>query len=198
MEDGGVGFEEYITKKYGRAAAKRFLGGKSQLDTTAERAGLTFKKDRKVFPSRRAHVLMEHLKSTFGDDSKEANAVMVALFRKYFEEGLNPNSLDTLRDILVEDVNILGNEDGDSLEIKIEKAMTAAEDEELLNDVLQKDSYHKSQGVNGVPFFIIEQFGGDGEANDTEKKKKRQPVTFSGAYPPDFIAQELEEMASDA
>eukprot|EP00553_Chaetoceros_curvisetus_P002815 CAMPEP_0204627108 /NCGR_PEP_ID=MMETSP0717-20131115/13044_1 /ASSEMBLY_ACC=CAM_ASM_000666 /TAXON_ID=230516 /ORGANISM="Chaetoceros curvisetus" /LENGTH=195 /DNA_ID=CAMNT_0051643243 /DNA_START=136 /DNA_END=723 /DNA_ORIENTATION=- len=195
MEDGGVEFEEYITKKYGRAAAKRFLGGKSQLDMTAEKVGITFAKDRKIFPSRRAHVLMEHIKSTFGDDSKEANSVMVALFRKYFEEGLNPNSMDTLRDI-VEGVNILGKGDGS----ETEKALAAAQDKELLNDVLQKDSYHKSQGVNGVPFFIIEQFGedGEGEANNTKKKKKRQPVTFSGAYPPDFIAQELEEMASDA
>lgn len=175
-------FQEYITKKYGAAAAKRFLGASSQLDVTAAKVGIRFKKDRKIFPSRRAHVLMEHVKEIHGEDSTEANSMMTRLFQAYFEDGLSPNSVDTLRPI-VED--ILGKGDG------AEKALDAAHDEELLKDVLQKDSYHKSQGVNGVPYFIIEKAGGgDGQ-------QKRQPVTFSGAYPPDFIAQELEEMGGD-
>lgn len=191
MEDDGVGvdFKEYITNKYGPAAAERFLKPNSQLDMTASKVGIQFKKDRKIFPSRRAHVLMEYIKSVHGDTSDEANSIMTKLFQMYFEDGLNPNSLDTLRTI-VQDV--LGKKDNNDSDDAVEKALNAAQDEELLKDVLQKDSYHKYQGVSGVPYFIIEK-----ATQSEDKGSKRQPVTFSGAYPPDFIAQELEEMASD-
>lgn len=182
MEDGGVEFEEYITKKYGAAAAKRFLGAKSQLDETAAKVGITFKKDRKIFPARRAHALMEHVKLTKGEDSEEANSIMTSLFENYFEQGLSPNSVDTLSSIVKD---IFGEDSEEA-----SKALMATQDDEMLKHVLEKDSYHKHQGISGVPFFIIEK-------TDGEIAKKTKPITFSGAYPPEFIASELEELMNE-
>lgn len=185
LDDAGTDLKDYMVTKYGAAAAKRFLGPESPLHAAGRNVGIEFRHDR-IYPTTKAHALVEHIKLESGDDfDPRANAMMLSFFRRYFESGESPNGSDTLRSVAEEAFG-----DSDEAGDVIERALAAAESEEMWNHVREKDSYHKrGQGVSGVPFFVVERLGG---------KEKKQSVTFSGAYPPDIIAMALEEMAEDS
>ena len=108
-------------------------------------------------------------------NTKNQPTCLRVLFRKYFEEGLNINTIDVIQTALNE--------------IKLnapEKALQAAEDKNILNSVFAKDAEFKHKmRVSGVPFFIIHRNDGG------------RATGFSGAQPVDILSEQLEDAATN-
>ena len=173
MDEKGEDLMAHLGKKYGEAAVARFGGD----DNPLSRAGLAcsppikFKNDRFIYPTHRAHALMDFL---IDHDARESsNKLMEVLYRYYFEEGKNINDISVLK----EGIDEVGVPDPES-------TIKAATDEKLIQTVSAKDREFKMKlKVSGVPFFIIHR-------NDGGRAKG-----FSGAQPADIIAEELEDAA---
>ena len=136
------------------------------------KVGIEFNNDRLAVNTKRAHSLVELLKNK-GENDK-ANAFMEDLYIAYFEDGENINDEKVLKEKIAK-------YDVDEQEIAF--AMT----EHNLMEVVQKDRDVKAKyGVSGVPYFMIHPNKGGG-----------LPVAFSGAYPPEAIAEQLQEAAGN-
>lgn len=172
MPEEGEPIIEHLSKKYGPSAAQRFNDPNSSLRVMGRNVGIEFNNDRKAVNTKRAHALMEYLKSTSGNDV--ANNFMEDLYKLYFEEGQDINDETIL-------VTAVGKHGIDSEQAR--RVMAP----DFLKDIDHKDKHNKFKyGVSGVPFFMI-------HPNDG----KSRPITFSGAYPVEVIAEQLVE-ASDA
>ena len=133
--------------------------------------GIQFTNKRNMYPTVQAHALMEHVKKS---DNAKANALMEIMYSEYFENGININNVEVLT-FLAEKVGI------DKVEAK-----AAIENQDLQALVRQKDQAYKTEmRVSGVPFFIIEPNNGN------------RPIAFSGAQPPDIIAEQLEKASEE-
>ncbi len=169
MSDEGEDIKQHLLKKYGAAAMERFNDPNSQLKVMGRKVGIEFTDDRKVVNTRRAHALMEHLKTKGENDN--ANDFMVDLYKAYFEKGEDIND----EKLLTEKIQKYG--------VDATEAQFAMGDHNLAQ-IIQQDRRVKSMyGVSGVPFFMIHPNDGG------------TPVAFSGAYPPEVIAEQLEEAA---
>jgi predicted DsbA family dithiol-disulfide isomerase len=170
MPDEGEPIMEHLSKKYGPSAAQRFNDPNSPLRVMGRNVGIEFNNDRKAVNTKRAHALMEYLKSSSGNDV--ANQFMEDLYKMYFEEGKDIND----EAILVEAIGKHGVESEQARRVMAP---------DFLKDIEEKDKHNKiTYGVSGVPFFMI-------HPNDG----KSRPVAFSGAYPVEVIAEQLEEAA---
>ena len=67
-----------------------------------------------------------------------------------------------------------------------EAAKAMLDSPQYRSEVVQKAMGWSRQGVSGVPFFAIHTASGNG-----------QPVAFSGAQPPEVIAEVLREQAEE-
>jgi len=170
LPEEGEPIEKHLEKKYGAAAMARFKGPNNPLKTAGEKVGIKFTNDRNIYPTVKAHALLEKIKE---QDNNKANAMMEALFQSYFEEGQNINDPEKLADMAEKVTGLDKNQ-----------ALQAIRDTNLQDQVRAKDHMYKSQmRVTGVPFYIIEQNSGG------------RPMAFSGAQPPEMIAEMLEEAA---
>lgn len=161
---------EHLRKKYGESTAKSFGRDDSHLSKAGKAVGISFRNDRNIYPTTKCHILVEHLKEK--DSNERANELMEELFERYFCKAENINSDDLLAQV--------------AAKYGIDNAKELIHDEGLIQQIQYKDYQAKAQmRVTGVPFFIIEQ--GEGKT----------PTAFSGAQPPDIIAEILEE-ACDA
>ena len=94
---------------------------------------------------------------------------MKTLFRKYFEEGMDISQTEIIISAAME----CGIDESNVLE--------ALNNPTYLLEVMQKvDHTQNVLHVIGVPFFMIYKTGGG------------RPITFSGAQPPDIIAEALQ------
>jgi len=169
--DEGEDLEAHLYKKYGSRGLQMLNDPNTYLYVAGRKVGIEFLKNRKVYPTYKAHALMEYAKE---QDNQKANKLMEELFQRYFEKGENINSEDTLVEI------------ASKAGIEEQAAKDAIGDEKFRFSVNEKDSYHKQKmRVSGVPFFVI------------ERKDGQRPVGFSGAQPVDIIAQQLEEAAEE-
>jgi predicted DsbA family dithiol-disulfide isomerase len=169
MGDEGEDLMEHLTKKYGPGAAARALDPNSSLYVMGRKVGIEFATDRKMVATQRAHALVEHLKTK---NNESANQFMEDLFRSFFVEGQDINQ----EALLAEMAQKYGVD---------AKEATSVMDAKHRHDIMVKDRQIKSKyGVSGVPFFMIHPNEGSGP-----------PVAFSGAYPVDVIAEQLEEAA---
>ena len=169
MAEEGEDVMQHLTKKYGASAAKNFKDPDSNLAKMGRAVGINWNYDRKMFNTKKAHALVEHVKSK---DNDKANKLMEDLYAGYFEQGCDLSDTEKL----VSFAKKVGFEED-------EARAAMADDKQAL--ILKKDREVKSEwGVSGVPFYIIEQTNGD------------DPVAFSGAYPVDFIAKQLKAASS--
>jgi predicted DsbA family dithiol-disulfide isomerase len=169
VSEEGEDIKEHLLKKYGPAAMERFNDPNSHLKVMGRKVGIEFTDDRKVVDTKRAHALMEHLKAK-GENDK-ANEFMVDLYKAYFEKGEDINNVK----LLTEKVQKYGLDETE--------AQFAMGDHNLAEIAKQDRKIKSMYGVSGVPFFMI-------HPNDGGR-----PVAFSGAYPPEVIAEQLEEAA---
>lgn len=171
MPEEGEDMKEYLTNKYGASAAASFTDPNNRLMTMGRKVGIQFSNERRIVNTKRAHALMELLKAKGEND--QANAFMVDLYKSYFEQAEDINDEALLKEKVAK-------YDADETEVSF------ALNEHNLIDIANKDREIKRKyGVSGVPFFII-------EPNDGSR-----PVAFSGAYPPEIIAEQLEEAAGN-
>lgn len=169
MDEEGEGLKDHLTRKYGASAAKAFGDPNSNVARMGRAVGINFNNDRKMYNTKKAHALVEHVKSK---DNDKANILMENLYELYFEKGENIGDVDKLVEA-AQEVGITADEAKSAM---VEKNQA---------DIIQKDRQVKTrQAVSGVPFYIIEQ-------NDGGK-----PVAFSGAYPIDYISDLLEKAAA--
>lgn len=170
MSEEGQDLMEHLQQKYGKAAIKNFGDPKARLNQMGEAVGIKFNSNRRMVNTIRAHALVEAVKKTISNDT--ANKLMEHMYELYFVQGKDISDTD----VLMEAAKQVANMDPKDAALAME---TGA------NDVRVQDRTVKSAwGVSGVPFYVI-------QPNDP----KRKPVSFSGAYPPDIIAEELVKAA---
>ena len=170
LPEEGEPIEQHLEKKYGTAAVARFRGPNNPLFDAGQKVGINFTNNRNIYPTVRAHALVEKVKEI---DNDKANTLMEALFHCYFEEGQNINDPESLADIALK-----------ATEFDVQQALNAMDDAILHAQVRTKDRLYKVQmRVTGVPFYIIEQNNGG------------RPVAFSGAQSPETIAELLTDAA---
>jgi len=171
LPEEGEPYVKHLETKYGAANATRLKWHGNPLVDAGEKVGIKFTKDRIFYPTLKAHALLEYIKEKF--DNEKVNELMEALFQSYFEEGKNINDSETLADIVQT-----------TLGVHKLQALGAVGDTNLQDRIRAKDQMYRSKmRVKAVPFFIIEQNDGG------------FPVTFSGAYSSDLLAELLEEAA---
>lgn len=171
MSEEGEGIKEHIAKKYGPSAATSVGDPNSRLKVMGRNVGIHFNDNRRMVNTRRAHALVELLKNK--GEMEKANEFMVELYKSYFEGAENIND----ETVLLEKVKKYGVDETEA---------QFALGEHNLVEISKQDRKIKSMyGVSGVPFFMI-------HPNDGGR-----PVAFSGAYPPEIIAEQLEEAAKE-
>jgi predicted DsbA family dithiol-disulfide isomerase len=167
----GEDFNVHIGKKYGPAMAAKLDSPDNSIAKAGRAVGIQFNNQRNMYPTVQAHALMEHVKKS---DNAKANALMEIMYSEYFEKGENINDVDVLT-ALAERVGL-----------DKEEAKAAIENQDLQAVVQKKDQMYKTQmRVSGVPFFIIEPNNGE------------RPIAFSGAQPPEIIAEQLESASEE-
>jgi predicted DsbA family dithiol-disulfide isomerase len=153
-----------ISKK--KQAVARFSGPTNPLDVAGAKVGIRFNRSRRVIPTMRAHRLMEFCNSTHPEKS---SALMNILFRRYFEEAQDVSKVDVLLQAAIE------------CGLSQEESRSVLESDAFKTEVEQHLMVAKRMRVSGVPYVIIE--SGD----------ERRPIAFSGAQPPEAIAEMLLE-----
>lgn len=169
MSEEGEDIKVHLTKKYGAGATKSFDDPNSHMKVMGRKVGIEFNNNRMMVNTRRAHALVELLKNK--GENENANKFMVDLYKAYFEKGENIND----EKLLFDKVQKYGVDDSE--------AQFAMGDHNLAEIAKLDRSIKSKYGVSGVPFFMI-------HPNDGGR-----PVAFSGAYPPEVIAEQLEEAA---
>jgi len=195
MDEQGVDVQQYLTNKYGNAAI-RFNDPNSHLKVMGRKVGIEFTNDRKVVNSRRAHALVELLKCK-GENNDAANAFMAELFESYFVRGENINDEKWLTDKLC-------GVDGGATTSKYsnvvdrQEAQFAMAEHNLIAIEKLDRSIKNKYNVSGVPFFMIYPLSKVGNSNNEKEQEPSPAVTFSGAYPPEVIAEQLQKVASSS
>jgi predicted DsbA family dithiol-disulfide isomerase len=162
----GEDMMEHLTAKYGKQMVEKFSAPNNPLDVAGAKVGVKFNKARRVIPTMRAHQLMEYANKSHPDKS---NALMDLLFSKYFEQAVDVSKVDQLLAIATE------------VGLDPTEAREAIESPALKDEVMKQIHYARRQlRVSGVPYVIIQREGG-------------KPISFSGAQPPDIIAEQLLE-----
>lgn len=160
--------KEHLAQKYGPSATANFGDPNGRLMQMGRAVDIHFNMERRMVNTIPAHALVEAVKLQKGNDV--ANQLMEKLYKDYFEGAKD-----------ISDNNVL-LEAAESVGMDAREAVMAMETGKA--NIRRLDQQVKSSlGVSGVPFYIIEHNNGD------------QPVSFSGAYPVDVIAEQLEKAA---
>lgn len=168
MPEEGEDLEAHLFKKYGHAGVQMVKDPNAYLYVAGRKVGIEFTQKRNIYPTKKAHALMEYTKKT--KSNEVANQMMEEMFHRYFEKGDNINSEDVLAEIATK------------VGVDETSAKEACQDDQYLYDVEEKDKLYKEQmRISGVPFFIL------------ERKDGQRPIGFSGAQPIDIMAEQLEE-----
>jgi len=172
-DEGGGNIVDYLVQKYGPSAAASFNDPNSRLKQMGRAVGIVFNNDRQALNTKRAHALVEQLKVK--GENEKANAFMEDLYQSYFVDAQNINDPVWL----TQAVSKYGVD---------EQECAFAMGDQNLAAIAKLDRDTKSQyGVSGVPFYMIyPNHGSD------------KPVAFSGAYPPEVIAKQLEEASASS
>eukprot|EP00299_Pterocystis_sp_00344_P019459 c964_g1_i1.p1 GENE.c964_g1_i1~~c964_g1_i1.p1 ORF type:complete len:175 (-),score=51.72 c964_g1_i1:130-654(-) len=158
----GIDLVTYLSRKYGPQVAERVLHPNNPVSTAGRPLGLVFNPARRVVNTISAHRLMEAAKS-FGNDTQ--NKLAEELFRSYHCDALDVSD----RAVLLECAKKSGID-----EATIDRIFNDQSGREV---VLRLDAKVKSQGIQGVPLFVIKSEQTSGQ------------VVLSGAQPPQqFLA----------
>jgi predicted DsbA family dithiol-disulfide isomerase len=139
MPPEGMARASYREQKFGAARAAQL---DQQLRAVGESEGVSFAFERQARTpnTRRAHQLI-----TFAASEGKADAVVEALFKAYFEEGRDIGDDETLGDIAAE------------AGLDRTTALAAIGDPGLAAYVADLERQAAGLGIQGVPFFIVDQ-----------------------------------------
>jgi predicted DsbA family dithiol-disulfide isomerase len=174
MVDEGQNLMDHLVQKYGPSAVANFNDPQSShLHQMGRAVSIQFNNDRKMVNTLQAHALVEAVKESQGNDV--ANRLMEHLYQLYFEQAADINDRNVL---LAAAAHVAPQMD--PLEA------TRAMEETGRDRILTLDRQVKREwGVSGVTFYVIESHNGSDD-----------PVSFSGAYPIDAIAEYLVKAAA--
>ena len=165
----GEDMYEHLAHKYGPQKAALFTKPNNPLDVAGSKVGITFNPARRIIRTADSHRLVEWCKETA---PHKEDALMDTIFKAYFSD-----AKDLAKHAeLVACATAIGL-DGTECASMLSSSRYVAE-------VNTKAKGWSSQGVNGVPFFVV-------HSNDPS----RQPVAFSGAQPSELIAEVLTDQA---
>jgi len=133
--------QEYYAAKFGAARATQIF---SMLSSVASDEGLSFKFGGKTGPSRNGHRLVYYAQTHGGEAAQ--NSVMLALWRRYFEQEIDITTLETL-------VNI-GVESGLGSKEEITAYLESGKDGVEVDCVAEEA---RDKGISGVPFYEIQE-----------------------------------------
>ncbi len=139
MPKDGMERAAYRAKKFGEAKSAQF---DAQLTALGREEGIPFAFDRQARTpnTRAAHQLI-----AFAGSQGKADAVVEALFKAYFEQGRDVGSDEVLGEI------------AEAAGLDRETALAAARDRGLSDFVADLEKQAMGLGVQGVPFFIVDQ-----------------------------------------
>lgn len=139
MPADGMPRDEYRARKFG---AERSAQMDAQMRENGLAEGVSFAFDRmtRTPNTRRAHMLIAHA-ATMGED----DVLVDALFRAYFEEGVDIGDPSALLAIAA------------SLGFDEETCRAAIDDADVAQAVIGMERSAAEAGVTGVPFFIVEE-----------------------------------------
>lgn len=155
--DTGVPLLEYLAQKYGPQAVKTAAEGTSPLSKAGRNVGINFDSNRNIVNTLKSHCLLDYAKGLGKQDAVAEN-----LFKSYFEDGQNINSVDVLSKIAVESG------------LDPTAATQQIQDSGVMSRVKQEALEARGNEINGVPHFIIHLKG-----------DKQNVLSFSGAQPID-------------
>ena len=135
----GMGFDRYLTQKFGNAELVR--PGLAQLTEAGEAAGIQFRFDRiaRVPNTLDAHRLMQLAERQGRDASRLAEGIM----RSFFEAGMDISDRGVLEAV------------GQDAGIAVEAIRKTLDDEASRQIVLNQEAQVRKGGVTGVPDFLI-------------------------------------------
>ena len=145
---------------------------------------------------------MEYLKANNNNNATVANQFMEDLFESYFVDAKNINDPTVLLDVLTKNKDKYNSSIGGGGSLDVEEIknlmLESEEDDKIEYEIANLDRGIKTKyGVRGVPFFIIHpstnKHNSSGSSGSEDKNKDTRPViAFSGAYPVEIIAEQLE------
>ena len=162
----------HLMNKYGPAAVERYGKSGNPLDVAGLKVGIHFNPERRIIPTLDAHRVCEWVKRS---NPEEADSFMERMFHAYFEAGKDLSKHDNLLAVVDECP-------------KIDRAACATflAGDELANETSVKGRSWSQRGVSGVPFFVVAR---------KDAPPGEQPTAFSGAQPPEVIAELLEKLS---
>jgi predicted DsbA family dithiol-disulfide isomerase len=155
MPPGGIARADYRRAKFGSIEKGRALDARVAQEGAGE--GITFAFDRM---QRTPNTVAAHQLIDLAQKQGKADAVVDALFRAYFEEAKDIGDEAVLKSIAERE------------------GVTGRSDEEILEEVKEKEERVRDLGISGVPTFIFDRKSG-----------------LSGAYPPEQLAQAIRAAA---
>ncbi len=159
----GITRKSYIENKFGGAQRAAEIYARVKQAGLATGLDLQFDKI-----SQQPNTLAGHAFVALAQEEGKGDAVVEALFKAYFEDGVFIGDVNTLADI------------GAAQGIAREKIESALNDPQTLQNVAAQDANVRAQGISGVPFFVI-----------------GQKYSLSGAQPPDAIRQAIERALAE-
>jgi predicted DsbA family dithiol-disulfide isomerase len=154
----GITRKSYIENKFG--GPQRAAEVYDRVKQAGKATGLDLMFDR---IAQQPNTLAGHALVALAQEAGVGDAVVEALFKAYFEEGVFIGDPKTLA--------VIGAAHGLSRE-KIEAVLN---DPQTLQNVAAQDASVRAQGISGVPFFVID-----------------QKFSLSGAQPPEAMRQAIE------
>ena len=131
---------EYYAEKFGPQRAKQI---EATMIQTAAGEGLNFSFGGNTGPSRNGHRLVHYAQNHGGEESQ--NAVMLGLWRRYFEQEVDITTLETLIDVGVE-AGLGSAED-------VKKYLESGDDATLVDEEAEEA---RDKNISGVPHYEIQ------------------------------------------
>lgn len=159
----GAEIATYIAKKYGRTP-EQIAQVQARIREHGAAVGFKFGERRHVWNTFNAHRMLH-----WAGEEGRALPLKRALLRAYHAEGRNPGATD----VLVEAAAEAG--------LDAERAKSIAEGREFEPQVRERERHWVQQGVNGVPFVVV-----------------NGKYAIEGAQPPEVFEKALRQIAAES
>ena len=161
MHEGGQNRKKYLTEKYS-FTEEQFNASQQQIIDAGAELGFTFDyfDEMKTANTFDAHILLEYAKKF-----NKQTELKMRLTKAYFSDRMDVSKKDVLKQALL-DVGLDAKE-----------GLALLDDEDARNELLEKEAYWKSMGINSVPTVVFD---------------KKSAVT--GAQPVDVFKEVLSEV----
>ncbi|GGJ40842.1 DsbA family oxidoreductase [Deinococcus roseus] len=160
VPEGGVDHLEHLSKKFG--SRERVEQMQDMITQKAKDAGWEYRFDRVTISP---NTINAHRLARFAQERGKQTEITELLFRAYFTEGKNLSDLDTLTE--------LGVQAG----LDREEVAAYLHSNQDVQDIRTFDQHIKRQGVQGVPFFIVNGY-----------------AVANGAMPPEHFQNAIQEV----